>query len=74
MLRLNVYEVSDENLERKVSKKDVIMKEMTMSVKQMNCKLSSEAKEKQLLEKANEGLMKTYIEQHTKVGASVGKL
>lgn len=74
VVRVNDYKVARENLERKLSEQDVILKAMTASVKNLEKTVSSLEEENRLLKKTNEELTATYGGQKTVVGKSVEKL
>lgn len=74
LLRLNDYMVYVKSLVRILSKHDVILKEMTASLKPLERKVRSSENEKRLLEATNEVLMRKYDEETPVVWRCEGKL
>lgn len=66
--------MSKENLELKLSERDIIVKEMTMFVKHLEEKPNPFENDKRLLEKTNKEMMRSYGEQNMVVRRSVGEL
>lgn len=74
LLRLNDHSVSNEALERKMSKQDAIFTAKTAPIKQLEKKLSLLKYENRLLEETNEEVMRPFAEQDQAVRRVVTKL
>lgn len=70
-LRVNDCKLPKEDLIRKLSEQEVILKSMMASVKPLENNLRSIENEKKLPEKADEKLLRKYGEKHTLMGSSV---
>lgn len=74
IVRLDKYNVSKKNLERKVFEEEVIIRSMTGSMKQLERKVSSSRDEINLLQKTNEEVTVIYDEEKTVLRKRITKV
>lgn len=74
LLQLNDYKMSKESLERNHSEQGVIFKGMMASAKDLEKKFSSSGKDKRLVKKIYEKLVRWEGERSTVAGGRTGKL